>query len=185
MQKVTFVILHRGFVISYIVSNNDVFTDTIICIRIISEDSTQRFRRSLLATSTFNRTSVTLEFGNPPAPNITMTDPPSVAEEIEMAREINDSVDLEVHSNSVHTLTVLNLTDVQENTIPDVPLNGSNPLNVDPPETMDFVQNFNASAIGYVEEVIDYQELLQEVEDTNTIGEELINLVRLIICTNV
>ncbi len=65
----------------------------------------------------------------------------------------------------------------QENSVPEVPLNGSNPLNVDPPETPDFVETFNASAIGYIEEVIEYQELLQEVEETNTLGEQLVNLV--------
>lgn len=55
-----------------------------------------RVRRSLLATSGFNQTSITLEFGNLPAPNITVPMPPTVAEEIVMARETNDSVDLEV-----------------------------------------------------------------------------------------
>jgi hypothetical protein len=64
--------------------------------RIVSEaDSSGRFRRSLLAVPV-NQTSVTLEFGNPPAMNITMTPPPSIEEEIEMARESNDSVDLQV-----------------------------------------------------------------------------------------
>lgn len=62
----------------------------------MAEDSGQRFRRSLLAITTFNHTSITLEFGNPPAPNITTPPPPSVAEEIELARETNDSVDLQV-----------------------------------------------------------------------------------------
>ena len=69
---------------------------------------------------------------------------------------------------------------IQENVVPDVPLNGSNPLNEDPPDTMDFVETFNASAIGYIDEVIEYQELLQDVEEVNMIGEELINLVRLV-----
>lgn len=65
--------------------------------RIVSEEeSARRFRRSLLATSTLNHTSVTLELGNPPAPIVTMTMPPTVEEEIVMAREVNDSVDLEV-----------------------------------------------------------------------------------------
>ena len=65
--------------------------------RIVSEvDSGTRSRRSLLAASAFNHTSITLEFGNPPAVNISMTPPPSIEEEIEMAREVNDSVDLEV-----------------------------------------------------------------------------------------
>lgn len=58
-----------------------------------------RFRRSLLAVAV-NQTSVTLEFGNPPAMNITMTSPPSIQEEIEMAREVNDSVDLQVGKDS-------------------------------------------------------------------------------------
>ena len=65
-------------------------------IRIVSEDTPVRVRRSLLAVGGFNQTSVTLEFGSPPAPNITSPEPPTVSEEIAMAREINDSVDLEV-----------------------------------------------------------------------------------------
>ena len=40
------------------------------------------------------------------------------------------------------------------------------------------MDTFNASAIGYIEEVIDYQEILEEVEETNTLGEQLVNLVR-------
>ena len=67
--------------------------------RIISEDDSSpgRFRRSLLAAPV-NQTSVTLEFGNPPAMNISVASPPSIEEEIEMAREVNDSVDLQVKS---------------------------------------------------------------------------------------
>lgn len=65
-------------------------------IRIVSEDTPVRVRRSLLAVGGFNLTSVTLEFGSLPAPNITSPEPPTVSEEIAMAREINDSVDLEV-----------------------------------------------------------------------------------------
>ena len=49
-----------------------------------------------MAASALNRTTITLEFGNPPAMNITMATPPTIEEEIEMAREVNDSVDLEV-----------------------------------------------------------------------------------------
>ena len=44
----------------------------------------------------FNHTTITLEFGDPPAPNITAPPPPTVAQEIIMAGETNDSVDLEV-----------------------------------------------------------------------------------------
>lgn len=57
-------------------------------------------------------------------------------------------------------------------------LNGSNPLNVDPPETeTDFLSDFNASVIDFVEEVIHFQEILEEVEATNMLAEQLINLV--------
>ena len=60
-----------------------------------------------MATSAVNRTSITLEFGNPPAPNISMPLPPSIADEIEMAREINDSVDLQVFQKIVTTVVIL------------------------------------------------------------------------------
>ena len=62
----------------------------------MSEDTPLRVGRSLLASSGFNRTSITLEFGNPPAPNISSPEPPAVSEEIAMSKETNDSVDLEV-----------------------------------------------------------------------------------------
>lgn len=81
---------------------SDKLSETVQCAyvhnyyRIVSEVDSTRSRRSLLAVSAFNHTSVTLEFGNPPAVNISMTPPPSIEEEIEMAREVNDSVDLEV-----------------------------------------------------------------------------------------
>ena len=64
--------------------------------RIVSEDTPVRVRRSLLAAGGINQTSITLEFGSPPASNITTPESPTVSEEIAMAREINDSVDLEV-----------------------------------------------------------------------------------------
>ena len=55
---------------------------------------------------------------------------------------------------------------------------GSNPLNVDPPQTAeDFVSNFNDGAIGYLDEIESYALIVDEVEEANTIGEELINLV--------
>ncbi len=60
----------------------------------------------------------------------------------------------------------------------DAPLSGSNPLNEDPPETTEeFVTNFNESAIGYLDEIESYELILNEVEETNSIGEEFINLV--------
>ena len=65
--------------------------------RIVSEDTPLRARRSLLAVSSVNQTNITLEFGNPPQMNITTPEPPTVADEIAMDREINDSVDLEVY----------------------------------------------------------------------------------------
>lgn len=42
----------------------------------------------------------------------------------------------------------------------------------------DFAEGFNASALGFIEEVVDYQEVLQQVEEANTLGEQLVNLVR-------
>lgn len=56
-----------------------------------------------------------------------------------------------------------------------MPLDGSNPLNVDPPE--DFFSDFNVSVIDYLEDVVHYQELLEEVETTNMLAERFINLV--------
>jgi hypothetical protein len=41
----------------------------------------------------------------------------------------------------------------------------------------DFADGFNTSAIGFIEEVVDYEEVLQEVEDANFLGEQLVNLV--------
>lgn len=62
-----------------------------------------------------------------------------------------------------------------------MPLNGSNPLNVDPPETQtDFLSDFNASAVDFIEEVVQYQEVLEEVEAANMLAEQLINLVSLL-----
>ncbi len=65
--------------------------------RIVSESpAAPRGRRSLLAVSDTNHTTITLEFGNPPAPNITVATPPTIEMEIMMAGETNDSVDLDV-----------------------------------------------------------------------------------------
>ena len=62
--------------------------------RIVAEDSLVRRRRHLLDAT--NHTTITLEFGNPPDVNISQPDPPTVANEIAMAGEVNDSVDIEV-----------------------------------------------------------------------------------------
>lgn len=63
--------------------------------------------------------------------------------------------------------------------MPEAPLNGSNLLNEDGPESVEeFADNFNSSALAFVEDVVDYREVLQEVEDANVLGEQLVNLVR-------
>lgn len=68
----------------------------------------------------------------------------------------------------------------QANHIPDVPLEGSNPLNEDPPDTIqDFFENLNSSILDYNDQVIAYEEAVREVEQTNTIGEQLVNLVNM------
>ena len=63
---------------------------------IVAEDQPTRNRRSLLAVTEMNQTTITLEFGNPPPLNVSTPEAPSVAQEINMAGETNDSVDLEV-----------------------------------------------------------------------------------------
>ena len=63
---------------------------------IIAEDQPTRNRRSLLAMTETNQTTITLEFGDPPPLNVSTPEAPSIAQEINMARETNDSVDLEV-----------------------------------------------------------------------------------------
>ena len=63
---------------------------------IVAEDQPIRNRRSLLAVTETNQTTITLEFGNPPPLNVSTPEAPSVAQEINMAGETNDSVDLEV-----------------------------------------------------------------------------------------
>lgn len=53
---------------------------------------------------------------------------------------------------------------------------------MDPPQTArDFADNFNSSAISYLDNVLDYQEILHEVEEANVLGEGLINLVRTLV----
>ena len=62
----------------------------------------------------------------------------------------------------------------------ETPLNGTNPLNVDPPDSVEsFAEGFNASAIEYIDEVETYEEILAEVEEVNTIGGQVVNLVRM------
>ena len=67
-------------------------------VRIIAEDTPLRKRRSLLTVDEFNLTTITLEFGEPPALNVSTPEPPSIATEIAMAGETDDSVDLEVRT---------------------------------------------------------------------------------------
>ena len=63
--------------------------------------------------------------------------------------------------------------------MPEAPLNGDNIFNEDRPESVEeFADNFNSSALGFLEDVVDYQEVLQEVEGANILGEQLVNLVR-------
>ena len=80
----------------HVVCSHEELPCCILC-RIVSEDTPLRTRRSLLASSGLNQTSITLEFGNLPTPNITTPEPPTVSQEIAMAGETNDSVDLEVN----------------------------------------------------------------------------------------
>ena len=78
---------------------------------IVSEATLLRTRRAI--ANGVNRTTITLEFGDPPAQNVTVAEAPSIAEEIAMAGETNDSVDLMVqlviqyecrYSNCMHAV---------------------------------------------------------------------------------
>lgn len=63
--------------------------------------------------------------------------------------------------------------------MPDVPLDGTNLLNEDTPDSAeDFADSFDSSALDYIDEVVDYHEIVQEIEEANTLGEQLVNLVR-------
>ena len=63
--------------------------------------------------------------------------------------------------------------------IPDAPLAGSNPLNEDPPNSLeDFVGDFNSTLLDFVDSVEDYEDVLMDYEETNVLGERVINLVR-------
>ena len=48
-------------------------------------------------------TTITLEFGDPPEVNVSQPSAPSVAEEIQLSGEVNDSVDIEVCLSISHT----------------------------------------------------------------------------------
>ena len=65
----------------------------------MAEDSFQggrRRRRQIGSGAPSSMTTITLEFGDPPDVNISQPVAPSVAEEIQVAGEVNDSVDIEV-----------------------------------------------------------------------------------------
>ena len=60
------------------------------------------------------------------------------------------------------------------------PLNGSgiNPLNTDPPEDAgEFVERLNISALEYSQSISEYEEVLLAVEEANSLGEMVVNLV--------
>ena len=74
---------------------------TIRVVNIIAEDEQLgRRRRNLLAVS--NHTTITLEFGEPPALNVSTPETPTVAEEVAMSGEANNSVDTGVWTH-IHT----------------------------------------------------------------------------------
>ena len=60
-----------------------------------------------------------------------------------------------------------------------VSLDVTNPLNEDTPDSVEeFADRFNSSVLDYIDEVLDYHEAVKEIEDTNTLVEQLVNLVR-------
>lgn len=148
----------------------------------MSEDSNKRSRRSLLANS-LNHTTITLELGDPPAQNITVAPPPSVADEIRMAGgNISIDLDQEVSHVPFHAAKFIarRCKLSQEGFIPEITLNGSNLFDADRPDSVeDFVNRYNESATYFLEEIAAYEEAVHEVEEINSLGEQLINMVHM------
>ena len=58
------------------------------------------------------------------------------------------------------------------------PLNGSNPLNEDPPETTaEFVEELNGTVSTFIDSVLVYEEAVREANDVNELGELVLNSV--------
>ncbi len=58
-------------------------------------------------------------------------------------------------------------------------MNGTNPLNVDSPNSQaEFVEQFNTEAVQFIEQASGYQVMVQEVVAANELGEQLVNMVR-------
>ena len=66
----------------------------------------------------------------------------------------------------------------QDHTAEDTPLDGTNPFNEDPPDSVEsFADSFNVSVVDYVEEVELYEEVLEEVMEINEIAGNVVDLV--------
>lgn len=66
----------------------------------------------------------------------------------------------------------------QGNELPETPDVGANPLNEDPPSSVEeFARDFNYTVDRYIESVSAYQEAVAEVEEANELGEKVVNLV--------
>lgn len=75
----------------------------------MAEDSLPSRKRRQVGSATQTFTTVTLEFGEPPEVNISQPTAPSVAEEIQISGEVNDSVDIEVMPIYSYSSIVLTL----------------------------------------------------------------------------
>jgi len=66
----------------------------------------------------------------------------------------------------------------QGNKLPETPDIGANPLNEDPPSSVEeFARDFNYTVDRYIESVSAYQEAVAEAEGVNELGERVVNLV--------
>ncbi len=66
----------------------------------------------------------------------------------------------------------------QDHTAEDTPLDGTNPFNEDPPDSVEsFADSFNVSVVDYIEEVEFYEEVLEEVMEINEIAGNVVDLV--------
>ena len=153
----------------------------------MAEDSFRRRRRQVGSATPPSMTTITLEFGDPPDVNISQPTAPSVAMEIEMAGEVNDSVDIEV---SIHPLPPslptqpTSFTHSPSPFPPKVELEptnqtlSENPLNQDPPQSLsEYIAALNASVMEYVDMVEVYQLQANLTMAANEIGEAVVNAV--------
>ena len=76
------------------------------------------------------------------------------------------------------TASVYPSSSPQGNELPETSDVSANPLNEDPPSSVEeFARDFNYTVDRYIESVNTYQEAAAEAEEVNELGERVVNLV--------